>query len=189
MGIHGIPKPALPGVDFDLLGPNFYLALVLAALCALLAQRLVRSGLGLQMMAVREDETAARAVGVNTTFAKLAAFTVSSAMAGALGAFYCHYVGSVDPSVFGILVSATTLVMILAGGWGTLWGPVLGAVGLTLLPEWLRAVQDYRMTIYGAALILIILFMPQGVLGVISNLTSRRTAGTVKAREAQSHVA
>jgi branched-chain amino acid transport system permease protein len=178
MGITDIPKPSLPGIDFGMLFPNYYLALILAILCVLLVYRLSISGLGLQMMAVREDETPARAVGVNTTFVKLTAFTVSSAMAGALGAFYAHYIGSIDPSVFTIAMSATVLVMVLAGGWGTLLGPVLGAIVLTLMPEWLRAFQDYRMTIYGAALILIILFMPQGLLGVLSGLSRTAAKGT-----------
>lgn len=175
MGISGIPKPSLPGVNFSTLFPNYYLGLILVALCLLLVHRISVSGLGLQMMAVREDETPARAVGVNTTGIKLVAFIVSSGMMGALGAFYAHYVGSIDPSVFGITLSATVLVTVLAGGWGTLPGPVVGAVLLTLLPEWLRAFQHYRMTIYGAALILIILFMPQGVMGVLASLTARFT--------------
>jgi branched-chain amino acid transport system permease protein len=109
---------------------------------------------------------------VNTTYVKLAAFTISSAMCGALGAFYAHYIGSIDPSVFGIILSATALVMVLAGGWGTILGPIIGAIVLTYLPEWLRVLQDYRMSLYGAILILIILFMPQGVLGLISRLSS-----------------
>lgn len=177
MGITGIPKPYLPGVNFDTLFPNYYLALAMVVLSVLLVQRLVSSGLGLQMMAVREDETPARAVGINTTFVKLLAFTVSSAMAGAFGVFYAHYMGSIDPSVFGITMSATVLVMVLAGGWGTLLGPVLGAVVLTLLPEWLRIFQTYRMTLYGLGLILIILFMPQGVLGLLGELRARLDAG------------
>lgn len=189
MGIAGIPKPVLPGINFSTLFPNYYLALVLVALFAVLVYRLSVSGLGLQMMAVREDETPARAVGVNITFVKLVAFTVSSGMAGALGAFYAHYVGSIDPSVFGIMMSATVLVMVLAGGWGTLFGPILGAVLLTLLPEWLRVFQHYRMATYGAALILIILFMPQGVLGVLSGLMARFNRRGAPGGKGETHAA
>lgn len=189
MGISGIPKPVLPGFDFSMLFPNYYLALILVVLCVILVYRLSISGLGLQMMAVREDETPARAVGVNTTHVKLVAFTVSSGMAGALGAFYAHYVGSVDPSVFGILLSATVLVMMLAGGWGTLFGPILGAIVVTLLPEWLRVFQHYRMATYGVALILIILFMPQGLLGVLSGLTGRLSGRKGSAEKGESNAA
>jgi len=171
MGITGIPKPSLPWIAFESLTANYYVAFVLVAVIVLIVIRLVASGLGLQMMAVRENETAARSVGVNTTYVKLAAFTISAAMCGALGAFYASYIGSIDPSVFGIMLSATALVMVLAGGWGTLFGPIIGGVVLTFLPEWLRVLQDYRMSLYGAILILIILFMPQGVLGVLSRLS------------------
>lgn len=189
MGISGIPKPHLPGIDFETLFPNYYLGLALVALCVLITRRLVESGLGLQMMAVREDETPARSVGIHTTFVKLVAFTVSSAMAGGLGAFYAHYVGSIDPSVFGITLSATVLVMVLAGGWGTLLGPILGAVVLTLLPEWLRAFQEYRMALYGVALIFIIFFMPRGLLGLLSDLAARRSTVAAAGERGESDAA
>lgn len=173
MGITGIPKPRLFGFEFESIISNYYLLLGLTFLIILVIYRLLKSKMGLQIIAVREDETPARSIGVNTTFIKMAAFVISSAMAGAVGSFYAHYIGNIDPYLFNINLSSTILVSALVGGMGTIAGPILGASLLTVLPEMLRFLQDYRMITYGAIVILVIIFMPSGLIGLINGLRDK----------------
>lgn len=165
-GLKGIPRPSLFGIRFNDLA-MYYLGFILVGLILLVVLGIMRSPLGLQMIAVREDEVAAQASGVNTTMIKLISFSVSSAMAGALGSYYAHFMGTIDPTVFSITLSVTILAMILGGGIGTITGPLIGAFVLQVLPEVLRTFSEYRMVVYGLVLILIILFMPDGIMGLI----------------------
>jgi branched-chain amino acid transport system permease protein len=130
----------------------------------------------LELIALREDDVAARSVGVNTFHIKIIAFAVSSLLAGLAGSVYAHYINSIDPYSFLIGISATVLVMVLAGGSGSIVGSILGAITLTLLPEILRqfASAGLRMVIYGAAMTAIILFMPEGFAGLVRQIQQRR---------------
>lgn len=177
MGITGIPKPGLFGYQFTTVVANYYLVLVLVLLILLVIYRMLKSKVGLQMIAVREDETPARSIGVNTTKVKMVAFMVSSAMAGAVGSFYAHYIGNIDPYLFNINLSSSILVTILAGGMGTMVGPLLGEGVLTILPEMLRFLQDYRMITYGVVIIFVIIFMPDGLMGLINKWRNRVRSG------------
>lgn len=176
MGITGIPKPQIFGFEFESILSNYYLLLGLTLLIILIIYRLLRSKMGLQIIAVREDETPARSIGVNTTYIKMVAFVISSAMAGSIGSFYAHYIGNIDPYLFNINMSSTILVSALVGGMGTIAGPILGASLITVLPEFLRFLQDYRMITYGAIVILVIIFMPSGLIGLFNKLRDKFTA-------------
>jgi branched-chain amino acid transport system permease protein len=124
---------------------------------------------------MREDEHGAESIGVNTAQYKLAVFMISAFLAGFAGAFYAHYVRLVSPEMLTLGETFAVLAMVMVGGLGTLLGPVVGAVLLTLLSEGLRFLEDLihvdiRLIIYGALLIITILFMRKGVVGLCRDL-------------------
>jgi branched-chain amino acid transport system permease protein len=169
LGIYAIkPPPAiaiwgLPLVEFNNSANLFYLFAGFALLTYLLLDQLVRSPIGETLTAIREDEVSASSLGINCTLWKVFAFGVGSAIAGAAGAFYASFVGTLVPDAFIITESFTILAMVIVGGMGTLIGPVWGAILLTLLPELLRGFGDLRLILYGLALMLVVLFMPGGI--------------------------
>lgn len=165
MGLVNIPAPTFFGATFR--GGLPYLALVwVYALFTLgVSYYLSRTWTGLAFNALRIDEDAAAAVGVSVPRFKIYAFGISAALAGGAGSLYGHFIGSVFPDTFVFVESIGILSMVVFGGVGTLRGPVIGAIILRLAPELLRFVQDYRFTIYGALLVLMMLFQPMGILG------------------------
>ena len=151
----------------------FYLVAGFAFLFYLLLDQLVRSPIGETLTAIREDEISAASFGINCTAWKVFAFGVGSALAGAAGAFYASFVGTLVPDAFIITESFTILAMVIVGGMGTLIGPVWGAILLTILPELLRGFGDLRLVLYGAALTLAVLFMPGGIVQAGQMLRAR----------------
>ncbi len=173
MGIVNIPAPSLLGYTFR--GGYAYLTLVsLFALITLgVSWYLSKTWTGLAFNTVRLDEDAAAAVGVSVPRFKIYAFAISAALAGGAGSLYAHFIGSVFPDTFVFLESIAILSMVIFGGVGTLRGPIVGAIILKAAPEMLRFVQDYRFTLYGALLVLMMLFQPMGLLGDDSWLWTR----------------
>lgn len=160
-GISGIPRPS----GFLSLKSYYFLVLLAVALTVFVAARLARSRIGRAWIAIREDETAAEAMGVNTTWLKLLAFALGAALAGLAGVFYAAKMGFVSPESFNFLESVIILCMVVLGGMGSIPGVILGAVVLYLLPEGLREFQQYRMLLFGAAMVVIMVFRPQGLIG------------------------
>ena len=179
LGIYAIKPPpeiALPGfppISFSNTANMFYLVAGFAFLFYLLLDQLVRSPIGETLAAIREDEVSASSFGINCAGWKVFAFGIGSALAGAAGAFYASFVGTLVPDAFIITESFTILAMVIVGGMGTLIGPVWGAVLLTLLPEVLREFGDLRLVLYGAALTLVVLFMPGGMVQAVQILRAR----------------
>jgi branched-chain amino acid transport system permease protein len=169
LGIYAIKPPpdiALPGlpvISFGNTANMFYLVASFAFFFYLLLDQLVRSPIGETLKAIREDEISASAFGINCAAWKVFAFGIGSAVAGAAGAFYASFVGTLVPDAFIITESFTILAMVIVGGMGTLIGPVWGAILLTILPELLRGFGDLRLILYGAALTLVVLFIPGGI--------------------------
>jgi branched-chain amino acid transport system permease protein len=140
------------------------------ALCVFLTHRFVVSSHGRALLALRENEIAAEAMGVDTTYYKVQAFVVSSAVTGVAGGLFAHYLSYINPSSFGFMKSVEIVIMVVLGGMGSVSGSVLAAFFLTLLPEALRPLQevthvDLRMVIYSLLLILMMLLRPKGLLG------------------------
>ena len=173
-GVINIPPPAIFGWDFvtpiaigDLELPfqmNFYfLALIITALTIFVSIRLRDSNLGRQWEAIREDEVAARCFGVNVTRLKIIAFSTGAFFGGIGGAVFAHMIGFVHPDNFVLLTSIMILAMVIIGGMGNIAGVVVGAVALTLIPERLREFEDLRMLLFGSALVLIMIYRPQGL--------------------------
>jgi branched-chain amino acid transport system permease protein len=169
LGIYAIAPPppleipGLPIIEFSNLANLFYLTAGFALLTYMLLDQLVRSPVGETLTAIREDEVSAASLGVNCPKWKVFAFAISSAVAGAAGCFYASFVGTLVPDAFFITESFTILAMVIVGGMGTLIGPALGAILLTILPELLRGIGDLRLIVYGISVTLVVLFMPGGM--------------------------
>ena len=135
---------------------------------ATLTRNLMRSTSGLTWLAVREDEIASEAMGVNTTRVKVTAFVVGSAFAGAAGVLYAHFFTGISPDIFGMDVSIMITTMVVLAGTGSVTGAIIAGIVLTALPEALRFLKDfkeYRMVLFSTALIVMMLTRPQGILG------------------------
>ena len=157
--------------------PGFYVAfLVLAVVsigvCALLA----RSRFGYAMVAVHEDEAAAAAVGINTTAVKVIAFAVSAAIVACAGAFYAfQQIAFYPENVFDSSITVLMVIMVVIGGSGSILGPLAGAVGLELLAQYLRVKFDrYNQLIFGAIIVVVVVFFPQGVVNFFRDAFKER---------------
>lgn len=182
-GLHDIPRPELTVWDFELGSPRgyYYIALLAAAFSVWFVGRLVRSRVGRSIVAVRENELVAMAVGVDTTRSKRLAFTISAVFGSLAGAMYAHYINFVNPTPFHLEASLNAILAVIIGGSGTVWGPVIGSALVVFLPEYLRVATTYRMVIYGVLIILVTIFMPRGVMSILDLLWARvRLARAVK---------
>jgi branched-chain amino acid transport system permease protein len=175
LGLPGVPAPELLGWSLRTKTAYYYLVLTALALSYLVCARLVRSRIGRAMVALRENEPLAESIGVEVTHYLVLAAVVSAAMAGLGGSLYAHYTRFVSPEVFLFTYTVTMVVMVVAGGKGTLAGPIVGAVLFTTLPETLRAVTSWQwqMLAYGALLILLVFFLPRGIVPALEALRRR----------------
>ncbi len=146
-------------------GAIFVFAFVVMVLVIFISYTFGRSRHGRSVIAIREDEIAAEAMGVNTTYYKLFAFVLAAFIAGVAGGLYAHHIGMIDPSKFDFNRSVEILIMVVLGGMGSISGSVISATVLTILPEVLRGFADYRMLLYSVILICVMLFRPSGLLG------------------------
>lgn len=165
MGMTGIAKPRVFGLQISGSGGYYTLCLALFAIILFFVQNIMNSRLGRAIMSVREDEVAASAMGVNVRFYKVLTFTISAGLAGMMGAFYAHYMRFIDPSAFNFEQSTSILSMVILGGLGGVPGSILGATILSVLPEVLRVLSNYRMLIYGFVIAVMMIFRPQGIMG------------------------
>jgi branched-chain amino acid transport system permease protein len=163
-GISRIDEPFLFGAGLNTPNDFFWLLLPLAIIALTLAWRLEGSILGLGWAAIREDQDAARGIGINTTVAKLLAFGLSATFGGFAGVIFAGLQRFVDPVSFSFWESLTIVLIIVIGGLGNLVGIVVGAIVLIVVPELLRQYADYRMFFYGCAMVLIILLRPRGLI-------------------------
>jgi len=163
-GVLQIPKPNIAG--FDLVKPEFlfYVILIGVLIALFVSWRLQDSRLGRQWMAMREDEDVAEAMGINLVSTKLLAFATGAAFSGLAGAIFASKLTSIFPHSFNLIVSINVLSLIIVGGIGSLPGVIVGALILVGLPELLREFAEYRMLMYGALLIVMMLARPEGFL-------------------------
>jgi len=145
------------------LGFYYFVLATLVAVTALLLA-LARSHWGLVLRAIRGDEATCQAAGLNVTFYKIASLVISAACAGAGGAIYAHYQQQVSPQLFAVVTSITIITMVYVGGMASIYGPVGGAILLVLLTELLRNFGEWRLMIYSCTLILILFFLPNGLI-------------------------
>ena len=171
MGIGGINLPSWFGREMNK-GEYFLLIIIVFLLLIVLDRKLMRSWMGMAWAAIREDELAAEAMGVPVVRFKVIAFILGSAIAGLAGGFYAHFLTFIMPQNFGFGQSIVILSMVVFGGIGTRWGPLVGAVILGVLPEVSRPILEYRTFVYGLLLMLMMRFQPDGLLGSGSFLMS-----------------
>lgn len=162
-GILSIPRPEIFGYSFRSLSSMYYVILGIAVITILSVYRLNYSRIGRAWEAIREDETAAELMGVNTFILKLLAYATGATFAGFAGAFFSARMKFVGPESFTFLESAMVLAMVILGGMGSIPGVILGVLALVALPELFREFQLYRMLVFGGAMTLMMLVRPAGI--------------------------
>ena len=166
-GIANIPRPSFFGIKLSLQNATIYIYLITLALVVFtifVVRRLENSRLGRAWEAMREDAVASASMGVNITTTKLTAFALGAFWAGMVGVLFAAKTTFVNPASFTLLESVLILCIVVLGGMGSTSGVIVGAMIIVLLPEYLRAFSEYRMLIYGAILVLMMVFRPNGII-------------------------
>ncbi|MDW7674204.1 MAG: branched-chain amino acid ABC transporter permease [Bacillota bacterium] len=176
-GIPGIPSPSIFGYTLSSNTANYYLILAIVAITIFVFYRILNSRVGSGLQAIREDEVAAEAMGIDTTKLKIMAFTIGAFFAGLAGSFFASYIHYVSPDSFTYLESVIILCMVVLGGIGSIPGVIVGAIVLAALPEALRSIATYRYAIYGMLLIMMMLMRPQGFISLESLKEGRKKSG------------
>jgi branched-chain amino acid transport system permease protein len=185
-GIANIPRPGFFGMDFSLRQNQtymYYLMIGLALFTVFVVRRLQDSRIGRAWMALREDEIACQAMGINKTRTKLSAFALGATWAGMGGVMFAAKTTFINPASFTIWESVIILCCVVLGGMGSIMGVVAGALVLKLLPEYFRAFSEYRMLIFGVVLVLMMVFRPGGLIS--STRRVYRFEGLKKSEEPQ----
>ncbi|MCK4622900.1 MAG: high-affinity branched-chain amino acid ABC transporter permease LivM [Desulfuromonadales bacterium] len=172
-GIANIDKPGLFGIDMNLHGSTIYIYYIMVALVIftiLVTNRLKNSRIGRAWIALREDEIACVAMGIDMARTKLSAYALGAFWAGMVGVLFAAKTTFINPASFTFMESAIILSIVVLGGMGSILGVILGAFILILLPEYMRALSEYRMLAFGAAMVLMMIFRPQGL---ISNIRQK----------------
>lgn len=166
-----VSKPVLFGVKFG--NKQFFvMTVILIVILCLLIVKMKRSWFGMALASINNDASAARSFGIDVNRYQILTFAIGTAIAGLAGGIYAHRMGFIASSDFAFTVSIEILSMVVIGGIGTIRGPILGGILLTFLPELLRFADNYRSLVYGALLVLIVRFMPSGLIGNNSPLVN-----------------
>jgi branched-chain amino acid transport system permease protein len=167
-GLRDIPAFSLFGFSFESDVRYYYFVWSVVVFVVLTSLALVRSSFGRTLIAIQSDETAASSFGIDCPAYKVRVYVLSAAFASLAGSLFAHHMSFIAPDDFGVLTSINILVMLFLGGSGTIFGPVLGAGFLKLLPEVTYKFQDYEMLLNGVILIVVLLFLPRGLYGVVT---------------------
>ena len=183
-GIPNVPRPSVLNMFGNVISfegrsnLNYYaLALSAAVIATGVCALILHSRAGRVMVAIRQNEDLAEAMGVNTSRYKLFAFAMSSILAGLAGTLYAHYMGFLNPEPFGADQSMNIILAVILGGSGTLTGPIVGAVSVTFLPEILRFADSFRLIIYGLLLVVATIFLPKGLVPLVTGWWHRLKSG------------
>ncbi len=184
-GISGIARPGLFGLEMDVTQATtyiYYLVLAAVAITVVVVSRIKNSRVGLALQALREDEIACEAMGINLTRVKLSAFAIGSCWAGFAGVIFAAKTTFINPASFTFMESAMILSIVVLGGMGSIVGVILAAFILILMPEYLRAFSEYRMLLFGAIMVVMMIYRPQGL------ISGEKRRYRIKALEAGSGV-
>ncbi len=162
-GFVGIPPLELGPISFSSTRNYFYLVWGCVVICFIVCQRIINSRVGRALRAIHDGEKAAAAVGVDTSKLKLQVFILSAVFSALAGFLYAHMVYFISPESFNFIASIRIVTMVVIGGMASVWGSLLGASLLTLLPEWLHAFSEFEMVVYGLILMVIMIFLPRGL--------------------------
>ncbi len=169
-GISNIPRPGFFGMEMSLnqsITYLYYLMIAMVIFTIFVVNRLQNSRIGRAWFALREDEIACQAMGIDKTRTKLTAFALGAFWAGMVGVIFAAKTTFVNPASFTFLESAIILCIVVLGGMGSIIGVIIAAIILMLLPEYLRAFSDYRMLVFGATLVIMMVFRPQGIISTV----------------------
>jgi len=172
-GISGIERPGLLGLSLDKGAAYFYFTYVSTLLLALVLGWIIRSPWGRAFAALRDNPIRAESLGVNIMAYTLLAFAIGAAFAGIAGAYFAALVQFIEPAPFSLSASLMMLLMVIVGGSGRFFGPLLGAAIVILLPEWLRFMKDWYLVMFGLAVVALMIWLPGGLLSIPDRL--RRT--------------
>jgi branched-chain amino acid transport system permease protein len=166
-GMSGIPGLSLFGFEFDSVVRYFYLVWSFVFAAFIFTVNIIQSGTGRALRAIHTSEPAASAMGVNIARFKIIVFVYSAILASLAGSFYAHYLNFVNPSTFDLFFSIKLLIMIALGGMHNIWGAIIGAGLITFMSyEWLHYFEELEVIVYGAILLIITIFLPDGLVGV-----------------------
>lgn len=176
-GLISIPPLSIGDYTFTNTEPvaPFYTAFIISFVLLYIIYRIVHSPMGMAFVAVRDSEPFAKSIGINDYKYKLMIFGISALLTGIMGGFYAHYVGMMSTrTVLGLDLFLFLILMLIAGGMGSFPGPLLGAFIATIVGEFLRPLETYRMLIFGALIVIFVLKIPQGLLGIFYDRITRK---------------
>jgi branched-chain amino acid transport system permease protein len=174
-GISGIQRPKLFGLSLDGSAAFFYFTYASTILLALALWWVIRSPWGRAFAALRDNPIRAESLGVNIMAYTLLAFAIGAAFAGTAGAYFAALVQFIEPGPFHLVTSLMMLLMVIVGGSGRFFGPMLGAAIVILLPEWLRFMRDWYLVVFGLAIVALMIWLPGGLLSIPDRMRWRRT--------------
>lgn len=183
-GINNINRPSLGGISFDGNLAYYYLVLSFAIVLALLLWGLLRSPWGKAFTALRDNAIRAESLGINTRGYTLLSFAIGAAYAGVAGGLYASQVQFIDPALFTVGASIMMYLMVVVGGPGYFLGPVLGSAVGVVLPEWLRFAQAWYLFVFGTAVVLLMIWLPDGLLSIPDRIKARRQSREASAARA-----
>ena len=184
-GINDIARPSLAGMSLDGNLAYYYLVLVITLVLALLLWGLLRSPWGKAFTALRDNPIRAESLGVDTRGYTLMSFAIGAAYAGIAGGLYASQVQFIDPALFTVGASIMMYLMVVVGGPGYFLGPLLGSAVGVILPEWLRFAQGWYLMVFGIAVILLMIWLPDGLLSIPDRLRSRKQSRLESAQRAE----
>jgi branched-chain amino acid transport system permease protein len=173
-GIAGVPDFSVFGFVFDSRIKYYILIWSLALIIILLTFNIIHSRIGRALRSISTSELAAATIGINIAKYKILVFFISAIYASLAGSLYGHFMNYVNPTPFSLFVSLQILIMVVVGGHGSVWGALIGASLLTVLPEYLRALEDFDVLIYGVILMLTMVLLPNGLVSLFSGEVSNR---------------
>ncbi len=168
LGISAIPPLNFFGQVFKSSRSVYFVALVLVILTIYVVHSIINSRVGLAILSIRDDEVAASSIGIHVFRYKVMVFIIAGMLAGLAGAFYAHYISFIDPSGFTTSASLDLVILAIFGGLGSIPGAILGTTILTVLPEVMRGLMEYRGMIYGVIIVVMMLVKPDGLLGSVN---------------------
>ncbi|MGI6160518.1 MAG: branched-chain amino acid ABC transporter permease [Christensenellales bacterium] len=179
-GVLNIPSYSFFGIDLSKDSELYYMLLAITILAVIIAVRVINSRWGRSFKAIRDNDTAVEACGINVANIKITAFVLSAVFTSVAGALYAHLYGYINPSDFNFVMSVRFIMMLMFGGVGSVPGNIIGGTVITLLPEFLRFLQDYYWLIFSVIVFLCVMFLPDGVVSLFKFKKRPKAAGSVK---------
>lgn len=173
LGISGISNPTIFGFELGL-REVYYFVLIIGVTAMWLTYNLRNSMWGRSLLAVKENSIAAESLGISSFMTRYVGFSISSVFAGLAGVLYAHTNSYVSPDIFGFMLSIQLVLIVILGGSGTIWGPVIGSIIIVLLPEMLNALENLRLAFYGFFILLVLYVLPKGIVGTANSFIQKK---------------